>query len=205
MNPDNSRRATVRLRTAITIFSLACAGGAASAGTALAGSGGIGEAPPPTTPTDPTTPAPTAPTTTTTADAVFPLPAKHSYGDGIGAGRDHQGQDLMSKCGKRIVSLWTGRVQKVDTHPAAGNYVVIDGSRQLQDTIYMHMRTPSKLTEGTKVLAGQTIGRVGQTGNASACHLHFELWSNPGYYEGGSAVDPTPLLESLDKKKYVNR
>ena len=111
----------------------------------------------------------------------------------------------MSKCGKRIVSMWSGRVQKNDVHSAAGNYIVIDGAGPLQDTAYMHLQTPSLLEEGQKVVAGQTIGRVGDTGNASACHLHFELWSNPGYYEGGSAVDPTPLLESLDKKKYINR
>ena len=69
----------------------------------------------------------------------------------------------------------------------------------------MHLQTASPLPVGQKIVAGQEIGRVGDTGNASACHLHFELWSNPGYYQGGAALDPTPMLESLDKKKYMNR
>jgi len=30
---------------------------------------------------------------------VFPISGKHSYGDGLGAGRGHQGQDLLAKCG----------------------------------------------------------------------------------------------------------
>jgi murein DD-endopeptidase MepM/ murein hydrolase activator NlpD len=38
---------------------------------------------------------------------------------------------------------------------------------------------------------------VGQTGRASTCHLHFELWTAPGWYEGGEAVDPEQLLRRL--------
>ena len=41
---------------------------------------------------------------------------------------------------------------------------------------------------------------VGQTGNASACHLHFEMWSAPGYYTGGSVIDPLPYLKRWDKR-----
>jgi murein DD-endopeptidase MepM/ murein hydrolase activator NlpD len=35
------------------------------------------------------------------------------------------------------------------------------------------------------------IGVVGQTGDATACHLHFEIWTAPGWYEGG---DPMPSV-----------
>lgn len=130
---------------------------------------------------------------------VFPVRGKHTYGDGLGAGRDHQGQDLIAKCGKPVVAAYSGRVQFRDYHGAAGNYVVIDGAGKVLDTAYMHLREPSKLRKRERVEAGEIIGRVGDTGHASTCHLHFEMWSQPGWYEGGAPVDPTPYLRSWDK------
>ena len=53
-------------------------------------------------------------------------------------------------------------------------------------------------SRGAKVLTGQVIGAVGQTGAASGCHLHFEMWSAPGWYTGGKAIDPGPALKLWD-------
>ncbi len=143
--------------------------------------------------------------TTASGEGVFPVRAKHTYGDGFGAGRGHEGQDLIAKCGKAVVAAQPGRVQMNKYHSAAGNYVVIDGAGKLEDAVYMHLRSRSSLRVGQKVLAGDRIGRVGDTGRATTCHLHFELWSNPGYYEGGSAIDPEPSLRLWDKAKRKRR
>ena len=132
-------------------------------------------------------------------NAVFPVRAAHSYGDGLGAGRGHQGVDILARCGKRVVTAKRGRVKMVDYEGAAGNYVVIAGRRKAKDTVYMHLRAPSKLREGTRVPAGTRVGRVGQTGRATGCNLHFEMWSNPGWYSGGSPVDPKPSLKRWDR------
>ena len=46
------------------------------------------------------------------------------------------------------------------------------------------------------MVTGQPLGFVGDTGSASACHLHFEIWTEPGWYNGGSPVDPLPILRT---------
>jgi murein DD-endopeptidase MepM/ murein hydrolase activator NlpD len=63
---------------------------------------------------------------------------------------------------------------------------------------YMHLLEPSPLPEGATVRTGEPIGIVGQTGDATACHLHFEIWTAPGWYEGGSPIDPLPFLAEWD-------
>ena len=81
---------------------------------------------------------------------------------------------------------------------AAGNYVVVntpDGGSYA----YMHLRDEALVVKGDRVYAGQRLGVVGATGHASGCHLHFELWTAPGWYQGGRPVDPLPSLARWDR------
>jgi murein DD-endopeptidase MepM/ murein hydrolase activator NlpD len=133
------------------------------------------------------------------SDGTFPVRGKHTYGDGLGAGRGHQGQDLLADCGKPVVAAYPGRVQLVDYDGGAGNYVVIDGQGKLEDTVYMHLARRASVRKRALVAAGDEIGRVGTTGSSTACHLHFEMWSAPGYYEGGRVMDPEPYLRAWDR------
>ncbi len=71
------------------------------------------------------------------------------------------------------------------TTERAGYYLVIDGKKTGHDYVYMHLRRRSRLRKGQVVRTGQRIGVVGESGNATGCHLHFEEWSAPGWYEGG--------------------
>jgi len=61
----------------------------------------------------------------------------------------------------------------------------------------MHMQSAAIVRKGDRVTTGQRVGRVGDTGRASGCHLHFEQWTAPGWYEGGKRIDTLPLLERL--------
>jgi murein DD-endopeptidase MepM/ murein hydrolase activator NlpD len=115
----------------------------------------------------------------------YPVPSRHSYGDGVGAGRGHQGQDVFAKCGKRVLAARGGRVQDRGNHSSAGHYLVIDGRSTRVDYVYMHLRGNALARQGERVARGERIGKVGQSGNAVGCHLHFEMWSGPGWYEGG--------------------
>jgi murein DD-endopeptidase MepM/ murein hydrolase activator NlpD len=129
----------------------------------------------------------------------FPVRGRHSYGDGIGAGRGHQGQDVFAKCGTPLEAARGGKVQTRQYHSAAGYYLVIDGKATGRDFVYMHLLRKGRARDGERVHTGERIGHVGETGNASGCHLHFEIWSAPGWYEGGHFTDPTDDLRAWDK------
>jgi len=131
-----------------------------------------------------------------TDDGVFPIGGRYDFGtqtNRFGGGRNHQGQDILAACGLEVLAAKAGTVAWSRYQAAAGNYVVvesIDGTSQ----VYMHMRDAAIVKRGDRVAAGQQLGFVGTTGRSTACHLHFELWSAPGWYEGGEAFDPLPEL-----------
>jgi len=135
---------------------------------------------------------------------AFPILGAHELslsGGRFGAARSghtHQGQDVMAACGTPLVAARGGIVQYAEYEANAGNYVVIDGKGSPNDFMYAHLAEPSPLQVGETVRTGQPIGIVGDTGDASGCHLHFEIWGAPGWYEGGSPFDPLPYLEKWD-------
>ncbi len=136
---------------------------------------------------------------------AFPVLGAHDFGSGgsgFGAARSghtHQGQDVMAACGVPLVAARGGTVQYSKYEANAGYYVVIDGKGTPNDFMYAHLAEPSPLHEGETVRTGQPIGIVGDTGDATACHLHFEMWGAPGWYEGGSPFDPLPDLLQWDR------
>jgi Peptidase family M23 len=133
--------------------------------------------------------------------AVFPVAGPHTYGDPFGvqrAGHVHQGQDVMADCGTPLVAVHAAKVKFVGRQSLAGNYIVISSDDGTADYVYMHLRDKALVSKGDTVTTGQTLGYVGQTGDATACHLHFELWPAPGWYTGGQAVDPGPTLKAWD-------
>lgn len=134
-------------------------------------------------------------------DAIFPIRGKHDLGrsttNAFGGQRGHKGQDMFAACGTRLVAARAGTVMFAGREARAGNYVVISGA-DTQSYVYMHMRRRSALRTGQRVLTGQVVGEVGETGRASGCHLHFEMWTAPGWSRGGTAVDPLPELRRWD-------
>lgn len=136
---------------------------------------------------------------------AFPILGPHEFGMSAGrfgagrSGHTHQGQDTMAACGTPLVAARGGVVQYSGYQSAAGNYVVIDGKGTGYDFMYAHLAEPSPLQTGEPVRTGQPIGIVGDTGDAQGCHLHFEMWTAPGWYEGGSPIDPLPYLEAWDR------
>ena len=143
------------------------------------------------------TPAPAGP-------GVFPVQGPHTYG-GAGSrfgaprsGHTHQGQDVTADCGTPLVAVMNGTVQYAGYQAAAGNYIVIDNNETLDDFVYMHLAYPAVVRDvNAPIAAGQQIGVVGETGDATGCHLHFEYWQGD-WYGGGHPIDPLPFLQAWD-------
>lgn len=73
-----------------------------------------------------------------------------------------------------------------------GNYILINHNNGLF-TLYAHGQDGSRMVSaGQKVKQGQQIMRVGNTGNSSGPHLHFEVRKYPG--TSANRVDPGPYL-----------
>ena len=101
------------------------------------------------------------------------------------------------RCGTPLRAATTATVRLVDEDGAAGRYSSC-APRGGRDLVYMHL-SDVDVTAGEQVRAGERVGAVGQTGNATTCHLHFEVWSAPGWYAGGAAPRPVAMLRSRER------
>ena len=96
--------------------------------------------------------------------------------------RLHAGIDYSARCGRRVYAAASGRVFIARRAGGYGKMVAIDHRGPLS-TRYAHLSRIS-VRYGQYVRRGQYIGRVGATGLATGCHLHFET------RRYGKAVNP---------------
>ena len=98
----------------------------------------------------------------------------------------HTGIDLGAPVATPIKAAAAGTVVYAGGVRGYGLTIELDHGGGIQ-TLYAHARE-LLVSLGDPVIAGQVIARVGQTGNATGPHLHFELRRD------GEAVDPLPYL-----------
>jgi len=127
----------------------------------------------------------------------FPVGGPHTPGDGFGGRPGHKGADLLGDCGTPLRAMDDARVRLVDTEASAGRFVVLraDSGREL---VYMHL-SDVDVAAGQRLRAGERVGSLGRTGNATTCHLHLEVWTAPGWYAGGEPRDPAPSLRAAGR------
>lgn len=133
----------------------------------------------------------------------FPLPAGTSFVDQHNFGHRshhwasvHTGDDFSTACGTTVLAATDGTVVVRTDQGWSGRWLVMvsTGPGSLS-TWYAHMQT-LLVSDGEQVRAGEPIGQVGDLGNATGCHLHFEVHPSGGsIYEDDT--DPGAWLEKV--------
>jgi murein DD-endopeptidase MepM/ murein hydrolase activator NlpD len=135
---------------------------------------------------------------TSDANAFAPVPANWPYGSGLFAWPlygwlsqhyhgTHRAIDVAAPGGTLVTAADRGRVLRAGwSNSGYGNLVIIDHNIDYV-TVYAHL-SEVLVKEGEIVGQGDTIGRVGSTGNSTGPHLHFEI------RDFGRRVDPIDLL-----------
>uniref|UniRef100_UPI001C2366D4 M23 family metallopeptidase n=1 Tax=Nocardia noduli TaxID=2815722 RepID=UPI001C2366D4 len=136
------------------------------------------------------------------ASTVWPIAAKVFSPFGQREDEFHKGADFAAPIGTEIVSATSGKVVAVGPASGFGNWIVIDtptdttatGGAQVISAVYGHMfDTGIKVSLGQYVTAGTPIAQVGNAGESSGPHLHFEIVPG-GRLSGGTAIDPVGWL-----------
>ena len=162
---------------------------------------------PPSTPI-PAAPAPTGvptPAQTTADGAVFPVLGAHSFGgpeNRFGAARNghvHQGQDVLTAEGTPVAAPMAGTILTTSYQAGGAGYYAVEHTSVGLDFMFAHCQAGSlAVGTGQGVTAGQELCRAGQTGDATAPHLHFEIWVGGWQAAGGQPIDPLAYLEAWE-------
>jgi murein DD-endopeptidase MepM/ murein hydrolase activator NlpD len=141
--------------------------------------------------------------------------------------RTHVGVDIVAPCGTPVLALEAGTI--VDRIPSRsdpdfrslGFMVIVEHPASLTGrvfySLYLHLQGPPVATE--LVARGEELGRVGATGRATGCHVHFEvryfparvspLWRNiygPGDQRTSEHLrkyweDPVAFIARLERER----
>jgi len=123
-------------------------------------------------------------------------PTKNFWvGDGWGADRGrrkHTGIDLSADRGTPIFAIEDGRIDRTKLQSNGALQIVMKG-KSGSKYYYGHMDEVF-ISGGDKVVAGQVIATMGDTGSPGAVHLHFEYWKSGGE---SAAVNPKKLISRI--------
>lgn len=102
--------------------------------------------------------------------------------------RRHEGIDIFAKKGTPVVAVTDGSISRTGEYGIGGKQVWLRAGLFGNALYYAHLDSIA-VKQGMKVKAGDTLGYVGNTGNArfTPPHLHFGIYKN-------GAVNPLPFV-----------
>ena len=104
----------------------------------------------------------------------------------------HYAIDIAADYGSKVRAAGAGTVIFAGWKSNGGGYQVWIAHGSGLYTTYNHMSAIT-VGRGQSVARGQQVGRVGQSGNATGPHLHFEVWRGM-VWDGGRRVNPLAYL-----------
>lgn len=148
----------------------------------------------------------------TSASLNFPVPGEDLnsissfFGDPRDGGRRrHEGVDVFAPRGTPVLAAGPGRITRTGTNRLGGKVIWVNDAKRGYNYYYAHL--DSQLVKpGMRVNTGDTLGLIGNTGNAITTppHLHFGI-----YAYGRGSIDPyvffhqteMPVIDSLQIKQ----
>jgi murein DD-endopeptidase MepM/ murein hydrolase activator NlpD len=117
-------------------------------------------------------------------------PAQGSFTSGFGfrGGTVHEGVDIANSIGTPILAAMSGEVIEAGPASGFGQWVRVQHEGGVI-TVYGHVATFTVST-GQNVAAGDQIATMGNEGQSTGPHLHFEVWLN-----GTKKINPVPWLQ----------
>lgn len=112
-----------------------------------------------------------------------------------GGGRRHEGVDIFAAHRTPVLAAANGVITRVGENNLGGRVIFLRPDGKPYNLYYAHLDEQFS-KEGDRVVTGDTLGLMGNTGNAAggASHLHFGIYSNAG------AVDPYPFVDQVVKQ-----
>ena len=104
----------------------------------------------------------------------------------------HFGIDIVNQVSTPIFSIADGLVVFSDFSKDFGNFLIIDHQNGYLSHYYHN--EDLFFNKGDKVLAGDIIAKMGNTGMSSGPHLHFEIWKD------GTPINPNTFFEDFKLK-----
>jgi len=137
-------------------------------------------------------------------EGVRPSQLQDTFDQARSEGRVHDAIDIMAPRGTPVLAATDGRVVKLFQSAKGGTTVYqLAAADEHFVFYYAHLAAYAEgLSEGRLARRGETIGYVGDTGNAGPgnTHLHFQIYrvADPKHFWTGENINPYPILKNSE-------
>jgi peptidoglycan LD-endopeptidase LytH len=130
---------------------------------------------------------------------IRPEQLQNTFDDARSEGRRHDAIDIIAPRGTPVLAATDGRVLRLLRSDKGGITLYQLGTDERTVYYYAHLDAYADgMAEGRVLRRGETLGFVGDTGNATPgnCHLHFQVYriTDPKKFWAGDNLNPYDLL-----------